>query len=292
MPVVETGVRPKLWRAEDILAEWERDAIAAHNAVQRRQPRGPVTGFRKLDQALGGWLQQGLHMVLAQPGVGKTAFALQVAASCGFPALFVTCELSVLELARRVVARVENVPASKLKSGELEPAVSVTMARSGLATCPELALVDATRDYVAPDSLRDAALQARGSAEHVLIVLDSLQSWAEMCQARSSEYERLNAALLDLRSVTSELRCPAIVISERNRQAMQVGGMSAGAGTRRIEYVAETILDLEGPEDSKGASVNGETAIVLRIVKNRHGAAGTPTRMRFTGALLRFEETR
>ncbi len=83
-------------------------ADVAHRQQERAagRPLGPVSGLRRLDSMLCGAFAPGLHILQGTPGVGKTAFALGLALECRCPALFVTCELSPLELLRRMVARV------------------------------------------------------------------------------------------------------------------------------------------------------------------------------------------
>src|SRR4051794_3038193 len=85
---------PRLTRLGDLLGEWELDAIDANQARVEQRPRGPVTGLATLDRELGGALAPGMHILHAGPGVGKTAFALQTAASCCSLALYITCEMS------------------------------------------------------------------------------------------------------------------------------------------------------------------------------------------------------
>jgi replicative DNA helicase len=65
--------------------------------------------------------------------------------------------------------------------------------------------------------------------------------------------------------------------------------MSAGAGTRKIEYGAETVLDLEVAEDAK-PDARGDTQVALKLAKNRAGQAGRTIRLLFNGALQRFRE--
>ena len=93
-------------------------------------PSGPVTGFAQLDNELSGYLAPGIHVIQAAPGAGKSAFCLQVAASCGFPALYVTAEMGVLELFRRTVARETETFLGRLKSGELGLEAATKLARS------------------------------------------------------------------------------------------------------------------------------------------------------------------
>jgi predicted nucleic acid-binding protein len=88
----------------------------------------------------------------------------------------------------------------------------------------------------------------------------------------ASEYDRLNAALAALRELAHQLACPVVVVAERNRGSMKEGGMSASAGSRRFEYVAEGVLALE--RSDADAAAGGEVEVKLRVQKNRHGSPG------------------
>ena len=116
-----------------------------------------------------------------------------------------------------------------------------------------------------------------------------MHSWAEGAPGEASEYDALNAALAALRHLASELECPVLAIAERNRASMERGGLSAGAGTRKIEYGAEAVIDLARPEDA-APDASGEVVVTARLVKNRHGAVGRKVKLRWHGALQRFEE--
>jgi len=273
-----------------LLDEWQADAEAAHQARVNGVPRGPVTGFPHLDADLGGCLHPGINVLHGGPGVGKTAFALQVAASCGCPALFVTCEMGTLELFRRVTARTTETFLGRLKSGELPPARSFELARQAAATAPHLAFLDATQAFASPALLRDAAAVVRGNAPHILLVVDSLHSWAEAGYAEAQEYEALNAAVAGLRALGGELRGPVLAIAERNRASMETGGLHAGAGSRKIEYGGEAVIGLAAPKEDIRPDAAGEVEITVTVHKNRHGATGTKHKLRWHGALQRFRE--
>ncbi len=278
-----TPPTPDLCRLSDLLGAWEQDAQAAYQARQGDTARGPLSGFASLDRELGGCFAPGLHIVHGQPGSGKTAFALQVAAQCGCPCLL----LSPLELLRRHTARVTGTYLGRLKSGELSPAESLSLARRVCAAAPLLALADGTRAYASPSWLKDAALAAKGEEPHLLVVVDSVHSWAEGAGADASEYETLGAAILGLRSLAHTLCCPILAVSERNRDAMKGGGLSAGAGTRKIEYGAETVIDLTRDMTRRDDGA-GEVEITLKLAKNRHGAAGRELPFSFHGAKQQF----
>ena len=290
----------------DLLADLEADAERAHQQRLTGRMGGPVTGLAPIDSALGGYLAEGLHILHGAPGTGKTALALQIAATCGAPALFVTAEMHPTELLRRIIARVTGVFLGRLKSGEFAPADIVALARKTIETVPYFAILDATtgpapsivdlqtsiesvRNLVArlgtPDAIEAAMMPC-------LMVIDSGHAWAAgLDMGAASEYDRLNEAIGGLHSLARMMGIPILITAERNRSAMATGGQNAAAGTRTWEYRAETVLDLSPPDGDKNTPTpaGGERRLVLSIHKNRHGPplpAGTS--LDWHGALQRF----
>ena len=291
---------PRLYPLGDLLEAWVADAEAAFAARLAGTPRGPLTGVARLDSALGGFLAPGLHILHGEPGTGKTAFALQVAASCGSPALFVTTEMGPLELLRRITARVTNTYLGRLKSGELTAAASLELATRAAAACPRLAFMDATRAHVAPwaiDGEGPGILEAaeawrdRHGAVSCLVVVDSLHTWADSAaRPFATEYESLNAGVDELRRLAARLGAPVLAIAERNRANMASAGQSAGAGTRKLEYQADTVLALQREGQDWTPDAAGEYSVSVKVAKNRNGATGPSVPLRFHGALQAFRE--
>ncbi len=281
--------KPRLCRFADLVSEVEADARAASEARTNGTPCGPVTGLKQVDIELGGALPPGPSILLGNTGTGKTAFALQTAASCQCPALYVSCEMSPAELLRRHMARVCGDYLNRYKTGEIPPDEMVKKARQAAAAAPLLALVDATRAYASPLYLRDVAEAARGDSRHILIVVDSLHAWIEGAAGGATEYDAINTGLAALRTVAYQLACPMLIICELNRASMKAPDVNSGAGTRRIEYGAETVLILDRKENAplNGA---GEVELALKFAKNRNGAAGKSVKLFFHGARQRFSE--
>lgn len=293
---------PRLLSLVDVLGLALADAEAAYEAAQAGRPRGPLSGLPWLDRELGGCFAPGLHVLHGEPGTGKTALALQIAASAACPALFVTTEMGPVELFRRHMARVMSTYLSKLRSGEFSPETFAGLAREAAAAAPMLAFLDATHAYAAPDLLRELSTLWRDrhqDAAHLLLVVDSLHSWANGAPSTyetSNEYEKLNAAVAALQRLGLELNAAVLAVVERNRASMDSTSQSAGAGTRRIEYGAETVLAIqrehEGHEkEDWKPDARGEYSVHLRVAKNRNGATGPKCSLRFHGALQTFRET-
>jgi replicative DNA helicase len=300
-PFTTPSDAPRLLLLSDLLGPLLDEAEKAHAAHESGELRGPITGLPGLDRELAGRLVPGFHVLHGNTAAGKTALALQWAAECGFPALFMTVEMGPAELFRRVIARTAGVFLGRLKSGELTRTAFAEHADTALAACPKLALLDATRAYVEPEEIRIAAEIWRNhhQAEHVLVAVDSLHSWAVGAPAFHDfgEYEALGIAVVELQRLAAELNAPVLVTTERNRASVDAGGVNAAAGSRKVEYGAETVFGLHratvkdeyGRQRPKGFDASGEADVHLLIEKNRHGAGGRVD-LRFHGALQRFRE--
>jgi len=231
--------------------------------------------------------------MLGGSGVGKTALALQLAAACECPALYVSCEMTALELMRRLCARNSKTFLGKYKDGTLSPSVVATHARQLAEDAPLLAIADATTAYASPTWIEEKARAIRGESAHVLVIIDSLHSWASSAGLEASEYELVSAAAKELRALAARLECPVLAISEMNRASMSRGSkddkLSAGAGSRKIEYGSESVISLEADSDEMDEP-DGSKPITLTFAKNRHGAKGAGIKLLFHGALQSYRE--
>lgn len=279
---------PRLCRLSDLLTEWAQDAQAAETAQVTNTPRGPRTGLPSLDRALGGFLAPGLHIVTGSPGAGKTAFALQVAATCGYPALYVTTEMGALALFRRVTARVTGTFLGRFTDGSLATSTSLGLAHRAAAAAGDLAIADSTTAAADAGWLEMAATGVRGSASGLLLVVDSAHSWAARCLPATPEYERLNVAISALTSLAQKLGAPLLVLAERNRSSMSGGGLNAAAGSRAFEYSGDSVLSLDRKDLQP--DLNDEVPVEIKLDKNRNGAAGTCVKLKFSGRLQQFRE--
>jgi replicative DNA helicase len=283
---------PRLINMADLIEEIATAAESRYKAKREGKAFGPITGLPSVDKEWGGAIPNGVHMVLGGPGVGKTAFALQVAGSCRCPCLYLTCEMSPAELIRRTASRVTGEFLGKFKDGTLSGQIVRQKLAEAALECPNLAIADGTSSYASPEWLRDMARTVKRDAEHVLIVVDSLHSWADSAAADATEYDQTSGAVRDLRAIAAQLECPVIAISERNRASFGKGAakdkVNAGAGSRKIEYGAESVINLE--HDEKAMSTVHEKVIDLNFAKNRNGAKGESISFIFEGRVQRYRE--
>lgn len=279
---------PQLYRLSDLVDAAEEAASEAYNARQNGVSRGPATGLPGVDEELGGALPQGFVVLHGEPGVGKSAFLSQTAANCGFPALYVTCEMGPLELFRRHAARETETVLASLKSGELAPEAVRALMLKTASKLPALAIADATQAYADLAWIQETAESVRGASPHLLIAIDSVHSLAQGRPGGLTEYEALNETIARLQGMAVALACTVIGVAERNRASMAGGGISAAAASRKFEYRAEVVLALA--TDPTSVALLDEVPIKLTFNKNRNGQAGRAIDLRFHGAFQRFRQ--
>lgn len=289
---------PRLMLLSDLVSEFVADTEAAQKALESGKPRGPVTGLSRLDETIGGFFSNGLHILQAAPGAGKSAFSLQVAANCQFPALYITAEMSVLELFRRLISRETETYLGRLKSGELGAKEAMRLALETVKKLPIFALLDGTNGYASPQQILDVAesLKERAGTSQVLVVIDSIQVWAKTIRGvdvdfvGASEYELINTALGSLSALASQLKSPVLAISHRNRVGNRSNDASlhSAKGSGEVEYLAESVIDLTRKDEQP--DINGEVEISLKLLKNRHGVPGLNIPLKFCGRIQKFRE--
>jgi replicative DNA helicase len=289
------GARPrqaKLYMLDEMVASLVADNDVAIEALKTGHPRGPQTGIESLDKALGGFLETGLHILQATPGAGKTALALQVASDCGFPALYISAEMPVLELFRRLIARQTNTFLGKLK-GDLSSKDIERLALLAIERLKHMAIMDATTGPAEPDFIRLTveAMKSTYQAKTVLVLLDSLHVWARaLLRDRSGEFEIVSEGTRQATELAAIVESPIFAICHRNREGNKSktgAGLHSARGSGDIEYEAWTVLDLHRDMEQREDG-DGEVNVTMRFYKNRSNGITPPIEMRFCGRLQNF----
>ena len=105
----------------EVLAE-EIDRLEAL-AKGDREVTGTPSGFRDLDELLGGFQPGNLIVLAARPSLGKSALvcniAENVATKAGLPVAFFSLEMSEAELAHRFIGCRSRIPSDRLRKGKV-----------------------------------------------------------------------------------------------------------------------------------------------------------------------------
>ncbi len=205
------------------------------------------TGWRQLDEIMGGGFWPGLHVVVAASGVGKTQFALQVAG--GALARGTPCAMAELELEEEQIGL-------RLLASHTPSKLGISWSSAYLGTANEFAM----------NQLRDAA-ERLGSAPLYLDVADGMGAWS---------ISRLEGMAVALRQRHPE--GPGMLVLD----FLQLVG--AGEGQERLE-LRERIA--AATYAAKSISKRYKLAVIVVSSTGRANYAQLAPEMRKTGLRVR-----
>lgn len=204
-------------------------------AERKERITGLPTGFSRLDQMTAGLKGSELVIVAGRPGMGKTAFALNVAenacAARGVPVAIFSLEMSKEELARRLLCAEARVDGSRMRTGMLSRDDWTRLTRAA----GELTNLQLFIDDTPALSLMELRGKARRMmAEHGLglIVIDYLQLMRAGTRVESREKE-ISEISRSLKALAKELDVPVMALSQLNR------GVETRAGKDKRPQLAD-----------------------------------------------------
>ncbi len=241
---------------------------------------GTPTGFYDLDAQLSGLQPSSFVVVGARPGVGKTAFALNIAAHVSAyqkaPTLVFSLEMGHLELMQRMLCSEARVDAKNMRNGKLSE-VDWTRINKGIGRLASGPLYIDDNPNLTIMEIRAKARRLQSRVGHLgLIVVDYLQlmtgrSHAENRQVEVAEISR------GLKILARELKCPVLGLSQlsRNLESRQDKRpmLSDLRESGSIEQDADVVLFLYRDEVHNPESEKQGIAEVI-IAKHRNGPTG------------------
>lgn len=234
--------------------------------------RGVPTGFKGLDSMLAGMQDSNLLVLAARPGVGKTAFALNVARSVAVENKLPTCifslEMSKEELVDRLLVRQGLIDAWKLKTGQLSDTDfgALSEAMGVLAEAP--LFIDDTPGLTVTE-LRTKARRLQVDKGIRFIVVDYLQLMHG--QSRDNRVQEVSEISQGLKNLARELHLPILALAQLNRQMESRGGKPRLSDLREsgsIEQDADVVMFLSREDEEI------REAVTCSIEKHRNGATG------------------
>jgi len=246
--------------------------------------RGVPSGFTALDRITAGWQKSDLIVLAARPGMGKTAFVLSMARNIAVdfkkPVAFFSLEMSSIQLVTRLISSESQLPADKLKKGNLENFEweQLNAKIGGLVEAP--LYID---DTPALSIFELRAKCRRLAAQHdiELIVIDYIQLMSSGGDGKGNREQEISTISRSLKSLAKELDVPIITLSQLNRSVETRSGskrpmLSDLRESGAIEQDADMVLFIYRPEyykidqDEEGNSTHGMAELI--IAKHRNGA--------------------
>lgn len=248
--------------------------------------RGVSTGFQDLDNTLAGMQDSNLVVLAARPGIGKTAFALNIAQHISVtakqPVGFFSLEMSKEELVDRLLVAQADIDAWRLKTGKLgsDDFEKLSNAMGVLAEAP--LYIDDTPGLSVLE-MRTKARRLMSEVGLKVLVVDYLQlAVGRKLENRVQEVTEISQGLKNL---ARELKIPVLSLSQLSRAVEHRGSSQPQLADLResgaIEQDADVVMFLYREDEGDMENMK------LSIAKHRNGPLRT-INLRFRGDRIRF----
>ncbi len=289
------------------------DAILRIESLSKKNNSNDVSGvpsgFENLDIVTNGWQPTDLLILAARPGVGKTAFALNLAINAAThkakptPVGFFSMEMSISQLVNRMLSCLSEVKMEKINRGNYEKWEMKQIIELG-------AKVLSTTPIFLDDSSALNIFEFRAKARRMvekhqvgLIIIDYLQLMNGSINRNSNREQEIGAISRNLKALAKELNVPIIALSQLSRDVEKrsdkhkIPQLSDLRESGAIEQDADLVLFLYREDYYQNQKQEGDDAqnddtsgkVLLRIAKHRNGKLAD-FNLRFLNEIQRYED--
>jgi replicative DNA helicase len=255
------------------------DEIDARRADHKMA--GISSGWKDLDEIVGGWRKGELIILGARPSMGKSAFALHLSMNAALSnknVLFVSIEMSETMTTQRLLALKSGIDLKQIQNNVL------SIEQRHRLRCVRADLLDsglylAASNPMSMQNLRSKAVRLASTVGCDLVVVDYLQMIATTGQNRTQEVGQISRGL---KALARELDTPVIALSSLNRSSEKRDDkrpmMSDIRESGDIESDADVVMFLYRPSyymaTGDRSDIETDECEVI-IGKNRNGPVGT-----------------
>ena len=261
---------------------------------------GMSTGFHALDTALTGLNKSDLILIAARPGMGKTAFALNVALNAakasvknkergdkkGTGVCVFQLEMGKEQLVTRLLSSEALIQSGSLRTGNLKPDDWVKLAMSAQVLSQAPIYIDDTPGI----TVAEMKAKLRRFRDLGLVVIDYLQlmSTGKRSENRVQEVSEITRSL---KIMAKELNVPVITLSQLSRgpesRTDHRPMLSDLRESGSIEQDADIVMFLYREAYYNRECEEQNTAECI-VAKNRHGETDS-VKMGWDGQFTRFK---
>lgn len=277
------------------------EAVAsARSAIANARDReliGHPSGLTELDRVTAGLKDEELVVVAARPGMGKSALALQiarhVAETSGDTVYVASHEMSVSELAMRLLSSATGIGNDELRMGRIPDGLDAAFA----AEASKLEQLPLLIDDQPPETiplLRSELRRVARRAPLAAVVVDYLQLMrGDGSRRDDSRAQEIADISRGLKRIAKELSLPVIALSQLNRGVESRHDKRPTLADLRdsgaVEQDADNVLFIY--RDAVYSDRADPKMAELILAKQRNGPAPMTINVEFDGPQLRFADS-
>ena len=245
---------------------------------------GYATGFYEFDKLISGLHERELYIIAARPGMGKTAFALNIATYVARNtkknvAIF-NLEMSAEQLVNRMLSSIGQINFGRFRNGNFDNNDWKRLSEAVSVLADTNIKIDDTAGVTIAD-IRSKCRRLASKDEGLgLVVIDYLQLISGSGKNQNNRQQEVSEISRCLKTMAMELECPVIALAQLSRA---VEGrpdkrplMSDLRESGSIEQDADLVGFLYRDDYYNKEAMNKEASITEFIIgKNRNGPTKT-----------------
>lgn len=274
--IAETGQKRDYTNIKDIM--FDDIDIISKRSMNSGGLTGITSGFKALDNKLGGFQKSDLVIVAARPGMGKTAFALNVALNAAEKGnanvLVFSMEMSKEQLGQRLIAMKANVDMEDISKGNVQGGSwnEIIVASEAIGKC-SINIDDTPNPTVY--EMRNKCRRMKADQGLDLIVVDYLQL---MIGRSDNVVQEVSQLTRTFKLLAREMECPVILLSQLSRLPDQRANnhrpvLSDLRDSGSIEQDADIVLFLYR-DDYYNKESEKPGVCEVNVAKHRNGPPG------------------
>ena len=264
---------------KDVLIDTFAEIERLYN--QKGYVTGVPTGFTDLDQITAGLHASDLILIAARPAMGKSAFALNIAANAAIrantPAVVFNLEMSKEQMVNRILCSEAMVDSQKVRTGKIEEADWVKLA-TALGPLSEAPIYVDDTPGISIMEIRAKCRKLKIEKKIGLVVIDYLQLIQGTGKRGASREQEISEISRSLKILAKELDIPVIALSQLSRAAEQRPDhrpmLSDLRESGAIEQDADIVMFLYR-DDYYNPDTEKKNVAEVIIAKHRGGSTGT-----------------
>lgn len=296
--IAEERIKPSYYS----MAEMGKEAMQEIEKLYEKKEliTGVPSGFRDLDQLTAGFQKSDMIVIAARPGMGKTAFSLNVALHAalrnGLPVAIFSLEMSRQQLALRMICAEARVNFQRLRTGYLtQDEINRIVASVGKLS--EAPIFTDDSGALTAIELRAKARRLKKERNIGMLIVDYLQLMrgATSRGGQDNRVQEISEISRSLKALAKELNVPVLAISQLNRgvesrtdkrpqmaDLRESGAIEQDSDLILFIYREEMYTKADTPEEKKGVAE-------IIIGKQRNGPMGVVP-LTFLHQYTRFED--
>ncbi len=238
---------------------------------------GLDTGFSDLNKKLGGLQKSDLVLVAARPGMGKTAFALNLVSNVAIKskasvAVF-SLEMSKEQLVQRLISSQSNVALSNIAKGKIaDDEWKKIMDAMKVLSSADIYIDDTPGIKVSEIRSKCRKLKMEKGLDMVMIDYLQLMEGDGKNESRQQEVSKMSRSL---KILAKEMNCPVVALSQLSRNTEtgkdHMPKLSDLRDSGAIEQDADIVMFIYRDEYYNGIETEKKNIADIKIAKNRHG---------------------